>query len=99
MGVEPQLLRLPRIGSCEQHAAVAEPDMSDLHDDRGAAQQHYLVAPVELVGFAWRKTQRDISGGRRLSAFFAPTPGVTPHGIVPAVIAAAAQLFEDPDQR
>src|SRR4051812_47767432 len=99
MCVEHHLLRLPRIGPHEQHAAVTEPDMSSLHHHRGAAQQDDPVAPVELIGFAWGKAQRDISGRGRLPAFFAPPPGVTPHRIVTAVIAAAAQLFEDPDQR
>src|SRR5512133_452416 len=56
------------------------------------------MAPVELVGFAWRKTQRDIGRRGRLPAFLAPPPGVTSHRIVAAVIAATAQLFEDPDQ-
>ena len=99
VGIEHHLLRLPRIGPHEQHAAVTQPDMGGLHHHRGAAQQDHLVAPVELVGFARRKTQRDISGRGRLPAFFAPPPGVTPHRIVAALIAAAAQLFEDPDQR
>jgi hypothetical protein len=99
VGVEHHLLRLPRIGPHEQHAAVTEPDMGDLHHHRGTAQQDYLVAPVELVGFAWGKAQRDISRRARLPAFFAPPPGVTPHGIVSAVVAAPAQLFENPDQR
>jgi hypothetical protein len=35
----------------------------------------------------------------RLSALLAPSPGVTPHGIVAAVIAVLGQFFEDPDQR
>src|SRR5690606_34636966 len=62
-------------------------------------EENDLVAPVELIGFSWRKTQRDIGRRRRLPALLAPAPGVTPHGIVAAVIAASAQLFEDPDQR
>src|SRR6516225_6504799 len=87
--------RCPR----EQHAAVTEPDMGDLDDHRGAAQQDHLVAPIELVGFAWRKTQRDISGSGRLPAFFGPPPRVTAYGIVTAVVAPSPHLFEDPDQR
>src|SRR4051794_12851996 len=78
---------------------MTEPDMGSLHHHRGAAQQDDLVAPVELIGFAWSKTQRDISGCGRLPAFLAPAPGVTPHRIVTAVVPAAAQLLEDPDQR
>ena len=51
VGVEHHLLRLARIGPHEQHAAVAEPDVRNLHDHRHPAQQDDLVAPVELVGF------------------------------------------------
>ena len=56
------------------------------------------MAPVELVGFSRCKAQRDVGRSRRLSALLAPPSGVTPHGIVAAVIAAPAQFFEDPDQ-
>ena len=97
--VEHHLLRLARIGPHEQHPAVTEPDMGDLHDHRHAAQQDDLVAPVELEGFSRRKAQRDIGRGRRLSALLGPSPGVTTHGIVAAVITPPAQFLEDPDQR
>jgi hypothetical protein len=53
--VEHHLLRLARIGAHEQHAAVAEPDMGDLHDHRRAVQQNDFVAPGELVGFPRRE--------------------------------------------
>jgi len=99
VGVEHHLLRLPRIGPHEQHAAVTEPDMGSLHHHRGAAQQDDLVAPVELVGFAWRKTQRDISGCGRLPAFLAPPSCVSTNRIIAAGITEAAKLFEQPDQR
>jgi len=59
--VEHHLLRLARVGANKQHTAVAEPDMGGLHDYRNAIQQNDLVAPVELVGFSWRKAQRDVS--------------------------------------
>ena len=52
------LLRLARIGTYEQHAAVTEPDMSDLYDHGHAAEQDDLVAPVELVGFTRCEAQR-----------------------------------------
>jgi hypothetical protein len=65
VGIEHHLLRLSRIRPGKQHPAVAKPNVSDLHDHGGAAQQDHLVAPVELVGFAWGKTQRHIGGGRR----------------------------------
>ena len=99
VGVEHHLLRLARIGPHEQHAAVTEPDMGDLHDHRHAAQQDDLVAPVELEGFSRRKAQRDVGRGRRLPALLGPSPGVATHGIVAAVIATPAQFLEDPDQR
>ena len=65
VGVEHHLLRLARIGPHEQHPAVAEPDMGDLHDHRHAVQQDDLVAPVELIGFTRRKAQRHIGRSRR----------------------------------
>ena len=73
--------------------------MGGLHDHRHAIEQDDLMAPVELVGFSRRKAQRDVGRSRRLSALLAPPSGVTAHGVVTAVIAAPAQLFEDPDQR
>ena len=90
VGVEHHLLRLARIGSDEQHAAVAEPDMGGLHNHRHAIQQDDFVAPVELVGFTGCKAQWDVGRGRRLSALLGPTPGVATHGIVATVIAAPA---------
>ena len=99
VGVEHHLLCLARIAPHEQHPAVAEPDMGGLHHHRYAIQQNHLVAPVELVGFSRRKAQRDVGRSRGFSALLAPPSGVTAHGVVTAVIAASAQLFEDPDQR
>jgi hypothetical protein len=78
---------------------VAEPDVGGLHDYRHAIEQDDFMAPVELVGFTRRKAQRDVGRSRRLSALLTPSPGVTPHGVVTAIIAAATQLLEDPDQR
>ena len=72
--------------------------MGGLHHHRHAIQQDDLVAPVELVGFSGQS-----SAGRRpqpsLPPLLGPTPGITAHGVVAAVISAPAQLFEDPDQR
>src|SRR6266567_228267 len=99
MGVEHHLLRLAWIAPYKQHAAVAEPDMGGLHDHRHAIEQDDLMAPVKLISFSRRKAQRDVSRSRRLSALLAPPSGVTAHGVVTTVIAAPAQLFEDPDQR
>ena len=72
------------------HTTVAEPDMSDLHDHRHAAQQDDFVAPVELVGFSRSKAQWHIGCSRRLPMLLGPSPGITAHGIITAVIAAPA---------
>jgi hypothetical protein len=93
------LLRLAGIGAHEQHAAVTEPDMGSLHDHRYAAQQDDLVAPVELVGFARGKAQRDIGCSRRCPALLAPIVPVTPDSIVSTVVAKPTQLLEQSDQR
>jgi hypothetical protein len=99
VGIEHHLLRLARIGPHEQHPAVTEPDMGGLHNHRRTIQQYDFMAPVELVGFTRRKAQWDVGCRRRLSALFAPLPGVAPHGVVATVIAAPAQLLKDTDQR
>ena len=91
--------RLARIGPHEQHPAVAQPDMRDLHGHRRAVDQHDLVAPVELVGLARRKAQRHIGFRRRRPALDAPLLGVAPDRVVAALVAEPAQLLEDPDQR
>src|SRR5882757_4127298 len=90
VGVKHHLLRLARITPYKQHPAVAEPDMGGLHDYRHAIEQDDLMAPVKLIGFSRRKAQRDIGRSRRLSALLAPSPGVAPHGVVTAIIAAPA---------
>src|SRR5665213_1184572 len=82
----------------KQHPAVAEPDMGGLHDHGHAIEQDDLMAPVELIGFSQRKAQRDVGRSRGFPALLAPPSGVTAHGIVTAVIAAPAELLEDPDQ-
>ena len=97
MGIEHHLLRLARISAHEQHPAVAEPDMGYLHGDRHAVQQDDLVAPVELIGFPGRKTQRHIGRRCRLPAIFGPFAGIAAHRIVAALVATTAQLLEDAD--
>ena len=92
--VEHHLLRLARIGAHEQHPAVTEPNMGDLHDHRHAAQQDDLVAPVELEGLSRREAQRDVGRGCRLPALLTPLSGVATHRIVAAVVAAPAQFLE-----
>src|ERR1700758_1985265 len=83
--IEHHLLRLTRIGAHEQHPAMAEPDMGDLHDYGGPIQQNDFVAPVELIGFSRCEAQWDVGRSRRLPAILGPSPGVPTHGIVAAV--------------
>ena len=94
MGVEHHLLRLTRIGPHEQHSAVAEPNVSDLHGHRRSAQEDNLVAPIELVSLARSKAQRYKRCSGRLPAFLSPTPSIAAHGVIAAVISAPAQLLE-----
>lgn len=68
MRVEHHLLRLARIGPHEEHAAVAEPHVRDLHCHRHAVEQDDLVTPVELVGLARCKTQRNVGLGHGAAA-------------------------------
>ena len=56
--------------------------MRDLHGDGHAVDQNDLVAPVELVGLARRKAQRNIGCRRRRPASLEPRMGVTPDRIV-----------------
>lgn len=58
MRVEHHLLRPARRDADKQHPALAQPEMRDRHRDRRAIDQHDLIAPVELMGLARRKTQR-----------------------------------------
>lgn len=99
MAVEHHLLRLALVGAHEQQSAVAEPDVGDLYHHRDAIQLHDFAAPVELVGFTRRKTQRYMGGRHRLTTHFGPAPGIATNGVVTTAISATTQLFEDPDQR
>ena len=67
MGVEHHLLAFARIDPHKRHPAMAQTHMRGLHHHRDAVHHNGLVAPVELVGFAGRKAQRNISL-RRLEA-------------------------------
>src|SRR4029077_2966009 len=83
----------------EQHSAVAKADMGGLYDHRHAAQHDDFVAPVELVGLSRSEAQRDVRRRRRSPMLLGPSPGVAAQSIIAAVIAAPAELLEDPDQR
>ena len=98
MRVEHHLLALARIGSHQEHPAVAEPDVGDLDRGRHAAQHHHLVRPVELVGLARREPQRDEHRALlRLPA--APLADVTLHAVVGALVSLGAQQLEQPPRR
>ena len=99
VGVEHHLLGLAWIGPYEWHPAVAEPHMSNLHRHGDAVDQHDLMAPVELIGFARIKTQRHKSRCRSRTAPTPPRCSVAPNGVVPPFIAQTAQVLEYPQQR
>ena len=73
--------------------------MRHLHCYRRAVDQQDLVAPVELVGFSGCEAQRNIRIRRRRYTIALPATAVAPDGIIPTLIAAAAQFLENPDQR
>ena len=73
--------------------------MRDLDGDRRAIEHDDLMAPGELVGFTRSKAQRNVRYGRRLPVRLAPSPGVTPHGIVAAFVTAAAHPMRSPAGR
>jgi hypothetical protein len=77
-------------GVAERHAAVTEADMSDLDQCRHTVQHHDLVAPVKLVGFARRETQRQIGFYARRTASPASRSGIATDRVVSAFVAKAA---------
>src|ERR1700735_968791 len=99
MRVEHHLLRLARRGAHEKHPAVAQPDMCHLLRPRRAVDQHDFMAPVELIGFAGGKTQRNEGTDRGRCVVALPDPGIAPNSIVAAFVAETAERLEDPDQR
>ena len=68
--------------------------MRDLQGRRHAAHHDDLVAPVELIGLARRKRQRNLGGGRLARVLAAPDLGVASDGVVAAFIAQRPQLLE-----
>ena len=95
MRVEHHLLALARIGAHEHHPAVAQPDMRDLQCRRYAADQSDLVTPVELVGFARRKAERDVGISRCAGAPLTPGDRVATDRRVAASISESAQILEN----
>jgi hypothetical protein len=99
VGVEHHLLRLARIGAHEHHAAVTEPHVGDLHRRRHAVHHDDLVTPIELIGLARRKGQRNVGRRRRARMLLPPTDRVTTDGGVAAVKAKPLHLLENANQR
>ena len=99
MGVEDHLPRLAGVGPDERHAAVAEPQMRHLHRDRRPGDQHHLLAPVELAGFARVEDQRHERRRRAGPQTPFPRRRVAPHRVVAALVAETAQILEHPKQR
>jgi hypothetical protein len=111
MRIEDHLLGLAGIGANEDHPAVAEPDMRDLHRRREAVDHrdlfvggtvHWTVPsssspPVELVGLARIEAQRHVGCRRGLALRLRPRGRIPPHGVITAPVAECLELFEDPD--
>jgi hypothetical protein len=97
--VEHHLLALARIGAHEHHPAMAEPHMRDLQGGRHAVDQRDLVRPVELVGLARRKAQRNISVSCRAGALLPPGDRVAPDRRVASFVAKSAEILKNLDQR
>jgi hypothetical protein len=69
---------------------VAEAQMRDLHDCRHPVHHNDFVAPVELVGLARRKAQRNVSFSRCAGALLPPCDRVTPDRRVAPFVAKSA---------
>ena len=79
----------------KQHAAVTQPHAGDF-DRRGHPVQHDdLVAPVKLVGFARRKTQRHVGFRCRRTASPTPSAGVATHRVISTLVAKTVQFLEE----
>src|SRR5689334_22452104 len=65
--------------------------MRHLHRHRRAVDQHDFVAPIELVGLARRKTQRNI-GIANPGPVALPGTGIAAHRIIATFVAARAAL-------
>src|SRR5260370_41036100 len=68
-----------RISANEKHPAMAQADMRDLQGHGHATQHHDLVTPVELGGFAWRKSERHIRLRQSRAMLLEPAERVAPN--------------------
>ena len=100
MGVEHHLLGLAQVGPHKRHPAVTEPHVRHLHLDRHAVEDHDLVAPVELIGLAWRERERHKRRRSCCRMLLAPALCVPANCVVAARIACfLLQLLEHPLRR
>ena len=84
-------LRLARIGRHEEHAAVKERDVWDLHRRRHAGHHDYFVAPVELVCLARIEAQRHERSCRPSCFLALLVTGMAANGIIAAFKSECAQ--------
>jgi len=74
-------------------------NMRNLHGGGRTGDDDNLVAPVELISFARRKTQQHISRCGHHRALPVPCRSIPPYRVVAAAIAEPLQLLEHPDHR
>ena len=96
MGVEDQLLGLAEVDADERHAAVRQLHVRRFDHQRQPLKRDRLVAPVELVRFARGKAHRHKCLGWNPGPFVPPAPDEPVHAVVRTLIAAPAQLLEQP---
>src|SRR5215207_3433038 len=92
VGVEYQLLSLPKVDAHKRHAAVRQLHVRRLDRQRQVLERDRLVAPVELVGFPRREAHRHIGMDLNPGTLVAPSLDEPMHAVVGAVISAPAQF-------
>jgi hypothetical protein len=96
VGVEYKLLGLVEVDPHERHPAVRQLHVRRLDHQRQTLKRDRLVAPVELVRLAWGEAHRYERVSRNPRSLVPPGSDEPMHAVVGAVIAATAQLFEQP---
>ena len=99
VAVEHQFLSLAEVRAHERHPAVRQLHVRRLDGQWQALERDRFVAPVELVRLAGGETQRHECLHRNPCPFVAPRFGETVHTVMGTVVAAAAQLLEQPLRR
>jgi len=80
-------------------AAAWREGVRHLRPRRHAVDDNALVAPVELVGLAWRKGERRVGFRRLLGTAPLERPSIAAHRVVAALIAVEPQHLVDPLER